>query len=276
MDTKYWGPSGWKFLHLITFAEEHPSAIQKKNLECFFSTLPYVLPCKFCRASLSEYVQTYPIDKAISSTEPYAVAKWLWKIHNCVNDKLRNQKLLTHEKDPPFKTVKDIYVEKFNAGCTRTKFEGWEFLFSVVESHPYSKQSLSSIPMEGAPDVITGTLEKNKWNVLPAKDRFKLFKQFWNCLPDVLPYKEWKDIWLKCSDSIDWSSRKSSLKTLWGIRCAIDSQLKLLNNTNYYSLCRELRTHRSGCSKSRRARTCRKNRSKDSALKTFRKKRETR
>ena len=276
MDTKYWGPSGWKFLHLITFAEEHPSATQKKNLECFFSTLPYVLPCKFCRASLSEYVQTYPIDKAIVSTEPYAVAKWLWKIHNCVNDKLRNQKLLTHEEDPPFKTVKDTYVEKFNAGCTRTKFEGWEFLFSVIESHPYSKQSLSSIPMEGAPDVITGTLEKNKWNVLPAKDRFKLFKQFWNCLPDVLPYKEWKDIWLKCDSSIDWSSRKSSLKTLWGIRCAIDSQLKLLNNTNYYSLCRELRTHRSGCSKSRRARTCRKNRSKDSALKTFRKKRETR
>ena len=271
MDTKYWGPSGWKFLHLITFAEEHPIK-QKKNLECFFSTLPYVLPCKFCRASLSEYIELHSIEKALNSSEPYAIGKWLWKIHNCVNDKLRTQKLLHRQEDPPFKAVKDLYIEKFNAGCTRTTFEGWEFLFSVIESHPYSKQSLSSIPMEGAPSVIGSLLEKNKWNMLPAKDRYKMFERFWSCLPNVLPYKEWQEIWLNCST--DWSSRKSSLKTLWGIRCAIESQLKLLNNTNYYSLCRELRTHRSGCSKSRRARTCRK--TKDQALKTYRKKRETR
>lgn len=279
MDTKYWGPSGWKFLHLITFSEEHPSVEQKKNLECFFTTLPYILPCKFCRASLSEYVETYPIGNVFAkSSEPYTLAKWLWKIHNCVNDKLRGQKLLSAiQKDPPFKTVKDLYLDKFEAGCTRTKFEGWEFLFSVIESHPYSKQSLSSIPIQGAPTITAGALtmlEKNRWNILPPAQRLKMFIQFWKCLPDVLPYTEWRQIWSKCST--DWSSRKSSLKSLWGIRCAIESQLKLLNNTDYYSLCRELRTHRSGCSKSRRARTCRKVGSKDKALKTYRKKRETR
>lgn len=198
-----------------------------------------------------------PLSSAIESDKPYAVARWLWVIHNCVNAKLRSQKLNVLE-DPPFSDVKELYIEKFKAGCTKTKFEGWEFLFSVVENHPYSKQSLAGIPIPGAPDNLVTDLEKNRWNVLPAADRMKKVEQFWKCLPGVFPYAEWKSIWNSCAT--DWSLRASSLKTLWQIRCRMESQLELLNKTSYHSLCHELKKHRSGCSKSKRAKTCRKKR----------------
>ena len=255
MDTKFWGPSGWKLLHLITFADH----LNKGDIECFFATLPYVLPCKFCRKSLSEYMREIPLDAALESDEPYAIAKWLWKIHNCVNSKLRGQKLLT-EADPPFSTVKKIYTTKFAAGCTKTVFEGWEFLFSVVENHPYSKQSMGGIPIKDAPDDIDPSdhLELNRWNMLPKEIRMKYVEQFWTCLPKVLPYREWKSVWSDCD--ADWSSRESSMRTLWKIRCAMESSLQLLNKTSYHSLCKELRTHRSGCAKSVKARTCRRKR----------------
>jgi len=249
MDTKYWGPSGWKFLHLITFSNaiSHPSKIR-----CFFESLPYVLPCKFCRQSLSEYMKEIPVDTA-------APAKWLWKIHNCVNEKLRSQSL-NKEPDPPFNSVKRLYMDKFAAGCTKTNFEGWEFLFSIVENHPFSKGSLAGTAIQGAPEHIaaTDTLELNRWNMLPPKQRLVFYEQFWNCLPDVLAYPEWKKIWNTCST--DWSSRQAAMKSLWGIRCSMESQLQLMDKTNYHSLCKQLRTHRSGCSKSKRAKTCRKKR----------------
>ena len=257
MDTKYWGPSGWSLLHLITIAEANPSPQQKKDIECFFSTLPYVLPCKYCRASLSEYMLEHPLDKALESNKPYAIARWLWTIHNCVNAKLRSQKLHVLE-DPPFSDVKARYIERFEGGCTKTKFEGWEFLFSIIENHPFSKQSLSSVALPGAPEGDLTDLEKNRWNILPAADRMRKLEQFWRCLPAVFPYEEWKTIWSTCST--DWRSRASSLKTLWQIRCKMESELELLNKTNYHSLCYELKKHRSGCSKSKRAKTCRKNR----------------
>jgi len=203
-----------------------------------------------------------PLETALKSKEPAAIAKWLWKIHNCVNSKLRDQNLNSAATNPPFASVKKLYTAKFAAGCTKTNFEGWEFLFSVVENHPFSKGGLSGTAISGAPDpTVTDpadTLELNRWNMLPAAKRQVFYEQFWECLPAVLPYPEWKRVWDSCEK--DWSSKQTAMKTLWGIRCSMESALQLMNKTNYHSLCKELRTHRSGCSKSARARTCRKKR----------------
>ena len=196
-----------------------------------------------------------------------APAKWLWKIHKCVNGKLRDQNLnsASAATNPPFTSVKKLYTAKFAAGCTKTTFEGWEFLFSVVENHPLSKGAISGTAISGAPENInsTDTLELNRWNILSAAKRLHFYKQFWNCLPDVLPYPEWRVAWNSCEK--DWSTKQAAMKTLWGIRCSMESALQLMNKTNYHSLCKELRTHRSGCSKSVRARTCRKKRTSASS-----------
>lgn len=262
MDTRYWGPSGWRLLHMISFAERGG----KRWLGQFFNSLPYVLPCKYCRSSLSGYIRELPLEPVLDSAEPHALAKWLWAIHNKVNAKLRSQKLAV-EPDPPFSAVRRVYEERLQAGCTRTGFEGWEFLFSVVENHPYSKQSLTGSPMPDAPppeECKQGSeLDRNCWNVLEPAARLRHTAAFWEALPHVLPYREWTAAWTPCNrGTAAWDTRASSLKTLWGIRCSMERSLELLNQTTFHDLCKELRTHRSGCGKAKRGRTCRKQRSK--------------
>lgn len=260
MDTRYWGPSGWRLLHLITFAYPNPTSAQRKALAAFFGALPYVLPCKYCRANLTEHMEALPLEPALQSSTPFALAKWLWGIHNRTNAKLRAQGLEV-APDPDFSTVKRIYLERLAAGCTRTKFDGWEFLFSTVENHPFSRQAVAGTPMPDAPPDAAAVADKaarNRYNVMTPEERLTESAAFWAALPSVLPFPEWRRAWAACST--DWSTRASALKSLWGIRCRMERELELLNKTTYDSLCRELRSYRSGCSASKRGKTCRKKR----------------
>lgn len=251
MDTRYWGPSGWRLLHLISFSK----TVDPKDMRAFFWTIPYVLPCKYCRKSFSENSMKSPIDEAESP------AKWLWQMHNKVNSKLRLQHL-QHKSvsDPTFKSVEKIYEERLQSGCTRTAFEGWEFLFSIAEAHPLSRQLRTSIPIQGHPaiETIIDPLERNLWNVMEPEERFVYYKQFWKLLPLVLPFPEWTDRWQKASSLNTAICRKECLKGLWAIRRHMEKDLELLNRTTYDSLCKELQKHRSGCASSMRGKTCRK------------------
>jgi len=172
-----------------------------------------------------------------------------------VNKKLRGQKLKV-EEDPPFQAVKELYTERLHQGCSRTTFEGWEFLFSVAEAHPLSRQGRTSVPIQGHPDGVLSDLEKNKWNLLTPDERMVYYNRFWELLPAVLPFKEWSAIWRSGVPE----TRKGLLKHLWGIRCEMEAKLELLNSTSYNSLCKELKSYRSGCATSVRGKTCRKKR----------------
>ena len=251
MDTRYWGPSGWRLLHLISFSK----TVDPKNVNAFFWTIPYILPCKYCRKSFSENIAKDPIDSADDA------AKWLWRMHNKVNDKLRSQHLYRGEgPDPSFKAVQKVYEERLASGCSRTNFEGWEFLFCVAEAHPLSRQLRTSIPIQGHPaiETITDPLERNRWNVMEPEERLVYYTQFWKLLPTVLPFPEWTAAWKEASSLNSATCRKDCLKGLWGIRRHMEKELDLLNSTTYVGLCRELKAHRSGCGKSVRGKTCRK------------------
>ena len=263
MDTRFWGPSGWRLLHLITFTYD-PS--QSEKMGNFFETLPYVLPCKFCRCSLTEYMDEDPVQDALTSRK--ALTKWLWRIHNKVNDKLRGQGLATAE-NPPFDTVKKIYEERVDQGCIKAEFEGWDFLFSIAENHPLSPSS-KSLPMEGCPSSDADNLcfkEKNRWNLLKPEERYKKFEEFWLLIGSVLPFQEWIDAWTHASvKKGQLISRATWIKELWRIRCSMESSLDLVNKEQFRSLCKRIREHRSGCGKKPRARTCRRSRSTSKAV----------
>ena len=253
MDTRYWGPSGWRLLHLISFS----TSAEPKHIIPFFWTIPYILPCKFCRKSFSENMSKEPIDTAESP------AKWLWKMHNKVNAKLRAQHVGHHTVDPTFRTVEEIYQERLDSGCSRTTFEGWEFLFSVAEAHPLSRQMRSSVPIQGHPPVETlvDPLERNRWNVMEPEERLIYYTQFWKLLPSVLPFPEWRTHWKAASSLNEALCRTDCLKRLWAIRRHMEKELELLNSTTYNSLCKELQRYKSGCAKSVRGKTCRKKKS---------------
>lgn len=260
MDTRFWGPSGWRFLHLVTFAYQ---PTQKKHMQTFLESLPFVLPCKFCRSSLITYYQELPPSDYLQSQE--TLSKWMWKIHGKVNQKLRSQGQ-TIPPDPTFALVKKIYSERLAHGCTKTDFPGWDFLFSIVENHPLAKGETST-PMPDAPPLesldSSNVEELLKWNYLDPKVRYSHVCKFWSCLPDVLPFAEWRHAWKTHGSSFcqtTWASKQEALRGLWKIRCAINQDLRQLNKTSFRELCNDLRLHRSGCGKSRHARTCRKKR----------------
>lgn len=250
MDTRYWGPSGWRLLHLIV------ADTSKKNKEfySFLEHLPYVLPCKYCRSSLSSYYQE------VSYQEANDLEHWMWIIHNKVNGKLRSE---GHSKppNPPFAKVKQIYAERLEYGCTRTEFPGWEFLFSIIKNHPLTSRDIHPLP--GAPplETLSTDLEKNRWNLLDPQQRFAHWIQFWQAVPGVFPYKEWTQAW---SESLEdppssWNTMGQAMKSLWKLRCRFEEKLALLNKTTYKTLCNDLTFYKSGCAnKNIQSKTCRR------------------
>jgi len=97
MDTRYWGPSAWQLFHLISF-RPHAAPV--------LTFMKDILPCKFCRASTTEFATRHPLHGN--------AAKWLYEIHNKVNHKLRTQcaddpVVPNPGEDPPFEQVKETY-----------------------------------------------------------------------------------------------------------------------------------------------------------------------
>lgn len=268
MDTKYWGPSGWKLLHLIAEAD----TVQGRKINrTFWESLPYVLPCKFCRASLTEYYQTHPIPE-----EPKAMSKWLYTIHNCVNEKLRSQGQEL-PPNPPYEAVSAHYRELLGRGCTESVFPGWEFLFSCADNYPGTAPSK---PMPDTPAVALEapkslTLEEaNRYNLLSADARIRMLRRFMDAVPAVLPFSLWSSLWRRHCKK-DYSGRGAAKRTLWCIRCALDRALARKSETTYHGLCLELAAQRSGCSASRRAKTCRALPAKQATTPTKKAKRST-
>lgn len=98
MDTKFWGPPGWVFLHTITF--NYPWQIDPKNPEHverrrytreLFENLQFTLPCKYCRESFKVFLKELPIGPHLGSRR--ALTRWFYDIHNKVNAKLRKQEM---------------------------------------------------------------------------------------------------------------------------------------------------------------------------------------
>ncbi len=250
MDTRYWGPSGWRLLHLLV-------ANKTKNPNEFYSFLehlPYVLPCKYCRSSLSQYYNELPY----SETDDLEL--WMWKIHNKVNGKLRKEGQ-SKPPNPSFAKVQQLYRDGIAHGCTRTIFPGWEFLFSIIKNHPLTSHDIHPIP--GAPplETLTTDLEKNQWNCLDPQARYAHWLQFWESLPGVFPYEEWTTAW---EDSMDtppssWTTMTIGMKALWSLRCRFEDKLALLNKTTYTSLCNDLTFYKSGCAnRNIQTKTCRR------------------
>lgn len=122
IDTRFWGPSGWQLFHLITFKSPDTA----KNV---LDDMPSILPCPFCRESTTQFVAESPLRK------PYS--KWLYDIHNKVNNKLRKQcaqdpKVINPGPDPDYEEIKKRYesIEKPDA------VPGRDFLMSVAYAYP--------------------------------------------------------------------------------------------------------------------------------------------
>jgi len=108
MNTTFWGPSGWLFLHSIcNIYPEKPTNADKLLIRDFMLLVNDVLPCKYCRASFTKYSKSLNIIEYCDSNEK--IQEWMYKIHNKVNGKLRRQGFC-HIENPSFESV----LQKYN------------------------------------------------------------------------------------------------------------------------------------------------------------------
>jgi hypothetical protein len=261
MDTRFWGPSGWKLLHMISFNYEY-SVENSYVFANFFETIPFILPCKFCRSSLTDFYKKYPYrlednnGKEGTMNPLLDVKKWMYNIHNCVNGKLRAQGLYP-SSNPTYANVREYYNKLLTCDWSQYMVLFWDFLFAVAYAHPREMMSHSK-PMPECPKeayTCKDECEKNKWNVLCFKRRRFWFRRFWAYLPGVLP-GELSHKWITAEkrNPIRLDCRRSILAWLWRMRCQLDTKF----SDPYTSICKRIATFSSDCGSKKTAITCRR------------------
>ncbi len=246
MDTRFWGPPAWRFLHTLTFAPGEHTATRR-----LFTLLPYILPCKFCRHSLTGIYEGLPMPRAAADW-----SAWFYKVHSRVNEKLRANNGQEIPKEPSFATVKELYARRLPAVAG---FPAWDFLFAVAYTHPLSTHEA---PMPDHPNCTHRCeAEKNRWNTLSPAARLKYWRAFWATLPAALP-QPWRNSWEAALEKTGpvLANRRSSVAWLWRMRCAFEGNTA----DPYKEVCETLAYHSSDCGGRQRTRTgtCRRQRSR--------------
>jgi len=216
VDTRYWGPSAWQLFHLIAFKSRNPQAILLEMKE--------MLPCKFCRASTKEYVYDHPLKGD--------AGKWLYEIHNMVNNKLRTQcaedpAVVNPGPNPTFEDVKKFYLS-----LKPTAVPGRDFLFSIASNYP----------------------EK------PEEEDMSRHRQFMEKLCEVYPFENLRKVfktYMEKSTPIPLQNRRVYMKWMYGLLKLLSREAKSQLPT-YRGYVARVQYYTSGCDKKTyRGITCR-------------------
>lgn len=137
MDTRFWGPDGWRMLHSIAINyPERPTQKQKELYKQFYENLRLVLPCIYCRNSFIVFVNDLPIDDYLQNKK--TLSYWVYLMHNKVNNKLSDQNLIVKYSNG-FDSVYRRYldnVRRFDELQAEIPVPGWDFIYSVLFNYP--------------------------------------------------------------------------------------------------------------------------------------------
>jgi len=216
MDTRFFGPSGWELFHLVAFKSPHPDDVLNQMKD--------VLPCKFCRASTTQFTHDHPL-----RGDP---GKWLYEIHNMVNNKLRTQcaedpTVVNPGEDPEFSAVKAKY-----AAMKPTRVPGRDFLFAVAYNYPTN----------------------------PEEEDMATQRVFMHALAKAYPFDELRKVfadYIKAHEPA-LENRKAYTKWMYGLLKALSSKTGS-KIQSYRGYAHHVAYYKSGCSKKTyHGKTCRK------------------
>lgn len=98
MDTKAWGPPLWDSLFFVAYGYQlnpHPERAEQYN--AFFQSLAAVLPCKYCRESLTGFLKELDFKQYIKDGR--GAMRFVYDLKNKVNQKLVTQELTAAQKE---------------------------------------------------------------------------------------------------------------------------------------------------------------------------------
>lgn len=213
MDTRFWGPSAWQLFHLISFQSEYPDDVLRMIKD--------VLPCRFCRESTTEFVKKAPLRGD--------AAKWLYDLHNKVNDKLRKQAatdptVVDPGQDPTFEEVQAKYTT-----MKATQVPGRDFLFSVAYNFPDK----------------------------PEPDQMCTQRAFWAALREAYPFESLREV-IQQQPEVALDSRRSYMKWVYTVLAQMSKKLGVSIPT-FKGYAHHVAYYKSGCNKKTyHGKTCRK------------------
>lgn len=216
MDTRFFGPSGWQLFHLISFRSENPQEM--------LLMIKDVLPCKFCRESTKQYTHELPMKRD--------TGRWLYELHNKVNNKLRTQcaddpAVVNPGEDPSFEEVKQKYMK-----MKPENVPGRDFLFSVAVNYPDSPEEI---------DMATQ-------------------RKFMHTLAEVYPFNSMRNAFQKylSANEVALSSRRSYMKWMYGLLKDLSDSIHV-EIPSYKGYVARVMYFKSGCQKKTyRGKTCRR------------------
>jgi hypothetical protein len=191
-----------------------------------------VLPCKFCRESTTEFVHKHPLHPSGSGKLRGDPGKWMYDIHNMVNNKLRTQckddpAVINPGPDPSFEEVKKHYMS-----MKPKAVPGADFLGAIAANYPDA----------------------------PEPEQMAVQRTFLHSLAKVYPFDELRGVFAAFVDRYEptLSSRKAYMKWMHGLLSALSketgSPLKSFKGWAHH-----LAYFKSGCSKKTyHGKTCRK------------------
>ena len=186
--TRLWGPSGWLFLHCISFGYPYkidptnPVHLEKQNdYYRFFYYLGKVLPCKYCRDSYMDFfTQISPMSRLGSRKE---FTKWLYDIHNLVNNKLG----VPTCEIPSFEEIEERY-QSFRAACkpltdTQKKDNAGKGCIAPQDGKP-KRCVIKVVEYEKLPETTKPSLESKLVSFPKSDDYFVISKihLYYSCI----------------------------------------------------------------------------------------------
>ena len=170
--TKVWGPPGWLFLHSIAAGYPiNPTEDHKENYFNFFTSIGYVLPCKYCRESYNNFLKESHLNLKDHLESRNHIQYWLYKIQNKVNGKLG----VPECEIPSFKDHKKKF-EKFRAKCSPTTEEERRMKHEsgcVIPKNGISKKcSIEILDVLKGTENFEDTLKFNVNKLLHPKEHF--------------------------------------------------------------------------------------------------------
>lgn len=125
MDKKFWGPSTWCTIHTAAAGYNPENMLSFKQ---FIFSLPYLLPCQYCREHLQHNLRTLPLtDDSLSNNK--LLLMWTFFLHDLVNKQLKR-----FENTPSYSAVETFYFKKIGDN----KFWGpcfWRTIHSFAASY---------------------------------------------------------------------------------------------------------------------------------------------
>ena len=108
MDPSTWGPKLWNVIFDICWSLDNVqlNKDQKFAVKAFFSSLQYLLPCRYCRESYCTYLKEMvgaPVELGSRRTpvevnNDKSALRWAFDLKNKVNDKLKKRDRIKYEK----------------------------------------------------------------------------------------------------------------------------------------------------------------------------------